>query len=247
MIPRNPVEAVDTLKVTKRDMTLWTPAEAARFLNHACPHRLHAIFYLAMSTGLRRGELLGLHWSDLEGSRLRVRRSLSPAKGHYRISTPKTRKGERSVALTPDTLDVLEQHRARQAAERRELGEMWSRPDVMFANELGSYMDPDNLSRLWRSLQDVARTAWLEDAEKAGDKETARSLASGKLMPSIRLHDLRHLHASIAIRAGMDPKVLADRLGHARASFTLDVYTHLFDEQRASAAVSIQDLLSTVE
>ncbi len=77
-----------------------------------------------------------------------------------------------------------------------------------------------NLGRRWRRLQNAVGVR------------------------QIRLHDLRHLHASIAIRSGMDPKVLADRLGHARASFTLDVYTHLFDEQRDAAAVSIQGLFT---
>lgn len=140
---------------------------------------------------------------------------------------------------------MIEEHRARQATERRDLGEMWRRPEVVFPSEVGDYLDSNHLSRLWRRLLYAARAAWPEAAEKADDRETVKRLDAGKLMPSIRLHDLRHLHASIAIRAGMDPKVLADRLGHARASFTLDVYAHLFDEQRDSTAVSVRDLFQS--
>ena len=89
----------------------------------------------------------------------------------------------------------------------------------MFTSNVGTPINPDNLKKLREGLMD-----------KAG-------------VPRIRLHDLRHLHASMAIRNGADPKLLADRLGHARASFTLDVYTHLFEEQRATSAVSLLDFL----
>jgi integrase len=138
--------------------------------------------------------------------------------GELFLGTPKTKKGERSVALTHDTVAVLVEHRHRIEAERAREGAMWRRAEVMFPSELGDYMDPNDLTRHWRRIQ-----------KRAGVR-------------TIRLHDLRHLHASIAIRSGMAPKVLADRLGHARASFTLDVYTHLFDEQREASAVSVQAL-----
>jgi len=89
----------------------------------------------------------------------------------------------------------------------------------VFVSEVETPLNPDNLRRLRNSLMDTAK------------------------VPRVRLYDLRHLHASVAIRNGVDPKVLADRLGHARASFTLDVYTHLFEEQRANSAVSLLDFL----
>ena len=214
---RNPVEAVDVHKEVRKELTLWTPQEAARFLDTAKAHRLYALFYLGMATGLRRGELLGLRWDDIKGNVLHVKRALVKAKGKLELSTPKTAKGTRRVSLSPDVLVMLLQHRQLQDAERLP---SWPDNGLVFVSETGTPLNPDNLTRLRKQLMKAAN------------------------VPEVRLHDLRHLHASMAIKSGVDPKVLADRLGHARASFTLDVYTHLFEEQRVNAAVSLLDFLS---
>lgn len=216
LVARNPVEAVDVHKEVRRELTLWTPEEAARFLDTARPHRLYVLFYLGMATGLRRGELLGLRWEDIRGDVLHVKRALVKAKGKLELSTPKTAKGVRRVSLSPDVPVMLLQHRQLQDAERLP---SWPDSGLVFVSETGTPLNPDNLTRLRKQL--------MKDAK----------------VPQMRLHDLRHLHASMAIRSGVDPKVLADRLGHARASFTLDVYTHLFEEQRVNAAVSLLDFL----
>lgn len=243
LIPRNPVEAVDPLKYERKEMKLWSASEVTRFLNTAREHRLYALFYLAISTGLRCGELLGLQWSDLERNVLHVNRSLGHIRGRLTVSTPKTRKGFRRVVLSPDVIEVLAGHHEQQAAERARLGTAWPDLDLVFTSTTGGFIHPRNLLRVWDKLQESTRNAWYLNMLEQGDQETAQKLKGGKILPRIRLHDLRHLHASIAIRSGMDAKVLADRLGHARASFTLDVYTHLFDEQRVNSAVSVQDLL----
>lgn len=219
LIPRNPCDAVKPLKVTQKEMKLWTPDEAARFLDSARSHRLFALFYLAMSTGLRRGELLGLRWQDVGESCLYVKQSVIEQRGRIMITTPKTEKGARRVALSPDVNEVMNQHRERQEAERQLLGTAWPDIGLVFVSEVGTLLHPRNFTRTWHTLQ-----------TNAGVRK-------------VKLHDLRHLHASMAIRSGVDPKVLADRLGHAKASFTLDVYTHLFEEQRANSAVSLLDFL----
>ena len=219
LVTRNPVEATDPVKEPHREMTLWEPEQAARFLDVAREHRLYAFFYLSMATGLRRGELLGLRWVDIEGSLLHVKQSLVKVGSKLIFSTPKTRKGFRTVALSPDVLEVLLLHRQRQDAERAVLGDAWAHPELVFASEVGTPLNPDNLKRVRDYLMNKAD------------------------VPPVRLHDLRHLHASLAIRGGMDAKVLADRLGHSRASFTLDRYTHLFESQRAQSAVSLLDFL----
>ena len=135
------------------------------------------------------------------------------------LSKPKTHKGFRTVASSPDVLEVLLLYRQRQEAERVAAGETWTHPELVFTSEVGTPLNPDNLKQV--------RDYLMKEAD----------------VPKVRLHDLRHLHASLAIRGGMDAKVLADRLGHARASFTLDRYTHLFDSQRAQSAVSLLDFL----
>ena len=219
LVTRNPVEATEPVKEPHREMTLWEPEQAARFLDVARGHRLYAFFYLGMATGLRRGELLGLRWIDIEESLLHVKQTLVKVGSRLILSTPKTRKGFRTVALSPDVLEVLLLHRQRQDAERALLGDTWKHPELVFTSEVGTPLNPDNLKRV--------RDYLMEKAD----------------VPRVRLHDLRHLHASLAIKGGMDAKVLADRLGHSRASFTLDRYTHLFESQRAQSAVSLLDFL----
>jgi integrase len=221
LVTRNPVEATDPVKEQPRDMTLWEAEQAARFLDTAREHRLYAFFYLSMATGLRRGELLGLRWRDIEGSMIQVRQTFVKVGGKLILSTPKTRKGYRTVALSPDVLEVLLLHRQRQEAEQAALGVYWPKTDLVFTSEVGTPLNPDNLKRVRNDLMDKAQ------------------------VPRVRLHDLRHLHASVAIKGGMDAKVLADRLGHSRASFTLDHYTHLFESQKAKSAVSLTSWLSS--
>jgi integrase len=117
-----------------------------------------------------------------------------------------------------DTKALLELHRLRQQSEAEYLAGAWpDTADLVFVSEVGTPLNSDNLRRLRNGIMDK--------------------------VPRIKLHDFRHLHSSVCIKGGMDPKMLADRLGHSRASFTLDVYTHLFEEQRATSAVSLLDFL----
>lgn len=222
----NPVDTVDPLPVLKREMVLWTPEQAAAFLDAARPHRLYALFYLAMSTGLRRGELLGLRWCDLRASNVTVKQSLVKAKaGGTRIETPKNHK-TRTVGLPPDALEVLMCHRQVHNAEKAQAaveGHSWPASDLVFTSEVGTPVHPDNPKRVLNAI-----------CQEAG-------------VPRLRLHDLRHLYSSVCIASGVDPKELAHRLGHARASFTLDRYTHLFAEQRTASTTSLLDFLPKVD
>jgi integrase len=220
LVSLNPVEAVDPLPATKREMQLWTPAQASRFLDTTRPHRLYALFYLAMSAGMRRGELLGLRWSDIEGNIITVRQTYVKVRRGATFKGAKTPKGYRRIPVTPDVLGTLELHRRAQEAEAAFMGAAWATTDLVFTTETGEPIHPDTIKGLRDRLMRAAQ------------------------VPKVRLHDLRHLHASIAISHGVDPKLLADRLGHARASFTLDTYTHLFEEQRERAAVSLTAFLA---
>jgi integrase len=220
LVTRNPVEAVDPIPAKPREMSLWEAEEAAKFLAVAYEHRLYAFFYVTMATGLRRGELIGLRWRDVESTTIHVRQAYVKVGGKLILSTPKNRNAFRSVALSPDVLEVLFHHRQRQEAERLVIGDLWPDSDLVFTSEVGTPLNPDNLKRVRNTLMD-----------RAG-------------VPRATLHNLRHLHASVAIEGGMDAKMLAERLGHSRASFTLDRYTHLFESQRAKSAVSLTDWLT---
>ena len=207
LIARNPADAVNPIKVNKQEIKIWNPADAAKLLDASQGHRLYALFYLAMSTGMRRGELLALRWNDVRGSTVHVRQS-------------KTRKGVRRIALSPDVLAVLDKHRERQDLERSFLAEVWPDTGLVFPSEVGTPIEPGNLRRTWVTLQ-----------KQAG-------------VTQIRLHDLRHLHASMLIVKGKkSPIEVADRLGHTNPSFTLDVYGHLFEEVQQEEAMSILEFL----
>ena len=219
LVPRNVCEAVDPLKERPREMSLWTPGEAVRFLEATRPHRLYAAFYLLMATGLRRGEVLGLTWADLTGDRLYVRRSYTVIGGKPAWSTPKTQKGVRFVVLPQDALAVLEGHRKQQEAERAFLGSAWLGGGFMFTHEDGRPFPPGTLHKLWLRLQADAK------------------------VPTVRLHDLRHLHVSLLVKQGFDPRAIADRVGHTDPAFTMRRYAHMFEEQRQAAAMNLTDLL----
>ena len=219
ILPRNPVEATDAMKHIRKEQQVWTAQETAQFLGTAEGHRLYALFYLALSAGLRCGELLALKWSDLEGNILHVRRSLAHVRGELIISTPKTEKGIRHVTLSPEVIDALELHRKRQEAERARIGLAWLELELIFTKQDGGYVTPRNLAEMWYRLQDNAKVR------------------------RVRLHDLRHLNVSIRRKLGQDAKLIADQIGHTDPAFTTRLYTHLFQEDRLGAAVNLSGWL----
>lgn len=221
LVPRNVVEATDPLKETPKEIILWSPAEAVRFLDHARADRCYALFYLVMATGLRRGELLGLQWGDLKRNRLHIQRTYVRNKKGLVLSTPKTSKGKRFVTLPEDMLEVLAEHKKRQVAERAAMGEKWEKNLFIFTAETGGPLSPQSLQTIWTRLQALAE------------------------VPHARLHDLRHLHVSLLIKQGFDPRTVADRVGHTDPAFTLRRYSHMFEEQREEAAVNLKELLGS--
>ena len=152
-----------------------------------------------------------------------MRKNLVELKGKIQITEPKTRASKRIIPLAPDVVEVLRVHQARQLQERARMGAKWQEHDLVFATQLGTYLDSANLTRAFQKL----------------------SKAAG--VPVIRLHDLRHTHASLLALRGVTPKVIADRLGHTNVSFTLQVYTHLYDEQRREAAPNLAELVAPKE
>lgn len=165
--------------------------------------------------GLRRGEALGLSWSalDLDASRLRVARTLVDVdRGRPVWSDPKTRRGRRSIALDAGTVAALGIVRAEQEVERRAAGERYVDHDLVFARPDGSPIHPDRLAR-----------SFIEQGEGLG-------------LPAIRLHDLRHTWATLALEAGVHPEVVSERLGHSTISITLDIYSHVSPAMQTDAA-----------
>jgi len=220
-INRNPASVAEVPKGRRPEMRTWTADQVRIFLSHVRSDRLYALWVLIATTGMRRGEALALRWDDLdlEAGRASVCRALIPVGGELRMEEPKNGR-TRSVALDTKTVETLRAHRVGITEERFAMG--LGRPlasDLAFANRDGSPVSPGGLSQ-----QFAAR------AKKAN-------------LPSIRLHDLRHTHATLALRAGIHPKVVQERLGHSSISLTLDLYSHAIPGLEEAAAEQIAGLV----
>ena len=180
-----------------REHQPWSPSQVATFLEAIRVDRLEALYILALGTGLRRSEVLGLRWADVSDDALIVRGKLDE---HSRmVQAPKTARSRRSVDLASVVVDALEAHRSRMRAERRTV----SGTAFVFVNEAGQPIVASNLRRAWRTLR-----ARLD-------------------LPPIRFYDLRHAHATALAVAGVHPAAVSARLGHASTRLTLDTYSHV--------------------
>jgi integrase len=202
-------------------MRVWSPSELRTFLSLGAGHHHGVLFRLAAMTGLRRAELCGLYWSDvdLDAARLTIRRSLTAVRGQLVEGEPKTARGRRSVDLDEATAAVLRAHRTAQLERRLLVGAAYRDRNYVFVAPDGAPWSPDTIGHAFERL--VARSE----------------------LPRIRFHDLRHTHASHLLAAGVNVKVVSDRLGHASVSFTLDVYGHVMPGQQASAAAAAAALV----
>lgn len=223
LIYRNPVDAVKRVKVVRRDFQVWEPSEVHKLIGAVLDDRLYGLVYLALTTGLRRGELCGLRWTDIQRGVIHIQQNCVLVGNTATLTTPKTKASRRRIPLPPDTLDALRLHRERQAQERDAAGDAWEEHGLVFPTSVGTVYHPRNLLRDWYVLLDTAGVR------------------------RIRIHDIRHTYASLAIYQGLDPKVLADRMGHSRASISLDIYGHVFEEQRERAALSLSTLTAKAD
>jgi len=175
---------------------------------------------IAVSTGMRRGEILALRWSDLaaDRSKARVVRTLQPTQHGLIFEEPKTQRSRRSVLLPAFLYPYLERQRTRQTVRRDKLADGWHDNDLLVDRGDGEPMNPDTLSAGW-----------------------ARFLRQQKL-PPVRFHDLRHAHATLLLLQGVHPKIVSERLGHASISITLDTYSHVLPSLQGQAAEAFDSL-----
>ncbi|MDP8957702.1 MAG: site-specific integrase, partial [Actinomycetota bacterium] len=221
-VARNVADATNPPGDTdKPEMSVWSAAELRRFLEHVCDDRLRPMWLTFASTGMRRGEVLGLRWQDvdLEAGRLAIRQTLLAVGHALSFSEPKTKRGRRLIAVDPRTVAILREHRKRQLEERLRAGEAWVETGLVFTNEIGEPIHPDAVTKLFGRL-----------AEEAG-------------LPVIRLHDLRHGWATLAFQAGEHPKAVSEQLGHSTISLTLDTYTHAIPAMQQEMAERVARLI----
>jgi integrase len=204
-LARNPADAADPPKASRPESITWSADELRTFLEATRGSRYWAGYLLLATTGLRRGECLGLRWQDLDldAGRASIRQTVIAIRHTVMIGTPKTASGRRTVTLDSGTVAALREHRARQAAERLLMGAGWTDTDLVFCHPDGTALHPERFSR-----------GFAEWVQKIG-------------LPRIRLHDLRHGWATLALQKGIQPKVVQERLGHANIAITLDTYSHV--------------------
>jgi integrase len=223
LIPYNPADAAELPKIQRDsdgagEMKTWTREELDRFLAYVAPDRLYPMWRLAAWTGMRRGEVCGLTWRDvdLDAATITVQRArVTVKRADVRESKPKTHAGRRQVELDKETRAALEAWQERQQAEREEWPGQWPDHGLVFTLQDGTALHPDYLSRAFQAHEKRAK------------------------LPTIRLHDLRHTHATLLVAAGVPVKVVSERLGHSTPAFTMTVYQHVLPGMQRDAVQSV--------
>lgn len=220
LLVRNPADAVDAPRPERHEMRVLSNEEVDRLLEAADTTPYGTLIYVAVMTGLRQGELLGLRWDDvdLNAGRLHVRQTCQwlPREG-FVFRQPKTYRSSRPVDIGPEAAERLHQHRGRQLQGRLVAGPAYRDNDLVFAGPTGAPIHPSNLRRAWLQVLDEADLGHL------------------------RFHDLRHVHASLLLQDGVPPKIVSERLGHSGIAITMDTYSHVMPGLQAEAAARLEE------
>jgi integrase len=225
MLHRNPAELVQLPKLQRKEMRAMSPEESSRFLTALENDRYAALFSLALSTGMRPEEYLGLRWSDVDfaKSSVTVQRALvwRTKGGGWYFTEPKTSRSRRTIPLPASMVLALTEHKRHQSAERLRLGSEWQDNGLVFTTFLGTPLNISNLTA----------------------KHFKPALQRAGLPKTIRLYDLRHTCATLLLSAGENPKVVSERLGHASITLTLDVYSHVLPDMQKAATDKLENIL----
>jgi integrase len=223
MLVQNPCALCELPRREKKEMQSLSAEQVIGFLDVSRDDKWFVAFLIAVETGARPEEYLGLRWSDVdfENRVVCVRRALVWRKGGGFIFTePKTSRSRRSIPLSTSAIDELKKHRRRQGERRLKLGEQYENHDLVFATETGTPL-------LWRNL---TRRHFKPLLRKAG-------------LPEIRLYDLRHTTATLLLQAGENPKIVSERLGHASIALTLDTYSHVLPTMQRGATEKLERMI----
>lgn len=219
LVMRNVAHLARPPAVPHVERATWTADELAAFLEHVSGDRLFAAYVLLATTGMRRGEVFGLRWRDVDLStrRASVTQTVTTVNDKLVLGPTKTNRSRRTISLDPTTVEVLRAHRVVQDQERATAGEAWDPGyDLVLCDGTGRPEHPDRFSRQFQ-----------------------RYVKATELPPLRGPHNLRHTWATLALRAGVHPKVVSDRLGHATIAVTIDTYSHVAPSRDAEAADTV--------
>jgi integrase len=224
LVPRNVADAVTAPRPKRQEMKTLSPEQARILLLAAEGDRHEALFVLALSTGMRQGELLGLRWQDvdLDGGSLRIQSSMQRTKDGFVLAQPKTNKSRRQILLTEQGKFTLRRHRVDQAARRLLIGAAWKDMNLVFTNEVGGPVEASHLLR-----------------------HCFYPLLLRASLPKIRFHDLRHTAATLLLGQGIHPKIVSEMLGHSNIYITLDLYSHVTPTMQREAATAMEAILGS--
>ncbi|MFL5628161.1 MAG: tyrosine-type recombinase/integrase [Ktedonobacteraceae bacterium] len=220
-LSKNVANDIDLPRMERYSSHVLDKDQARRLLEVAKGSRLETLLIVALATGMRRGELLALRWSDVHFDirSLHVQRTVDRVKNvGYVESEPKTKRSRRTIMLPQFVIDALMRHRMQQVEVSLQAENLWVDRDLVFCNMVGDFLYPDNVSADFKKL-----------VGKAG-------------LPPMRFHDLRHSAATILLAMGVHPKVVQEILGHTQISITMDVYSHMLPSMQREAMEGLNNL-----
>ncbi|MEQ6390384.1 site-specific integrase [Bacillaceae bacterium S4-13-58] len=212
---RNPCTAIKPPKPEKYEMTTWDEFEVQHFLEFTKDDIYYIGYLLALSTGMRKGEILGVRWQDIDfnNQMLSVRQAVTRKKGGgFTIGELKNDNSDRTISLFDHVIEELKDHRKKQMEYKMKHRDKYKDNDLVLAASNGSFILPRNFDRQWKPLM-----------KKSGLKQ-------------IRFHDFRHTHATLMLKQGVHPKIVQERLGHSSISVTMDLYSHVLPNIQKAAA-----------
>lgn len=221
MVARNVAKAVRGPSLGRRERDSLSVDEARRLLRLAADDRFEGVYVIALTMGLRRGEILGLRWSDVEESTgvLWVRQAVQRVDGRLLLVEPKTHRSRRPLPIPSLALAAIDRQKSRQAAERLAVGPAWQDNGLVFASVVGTLLEPRTVNRHFDQLREVAGLKW------------------------VRLHDLRHACATFLLAQGVEPRTVMEILGHSTIRLTMDTYSHVTPERLTAAADAMNKAL----
>lgn len=225
LVGRNVAEAVTRPRLSRNEMKTLDQSQTLQLIQVAEGNRYQLLYWVAVTTGLRQGELFGLKWSDVnwQNCKIHIQRQVQRRKGGLEFCEPKSASGRRVITLGQTTIKKLRDHYITQQKEMLQLGDKWNNFDLIFCTQVGSPLEPANVLKSFKRMLKRAS------------------------LPDIRFHDLRHTAATLMLMEGINPKVVQERLGHSDISLTLNTYSHVLPSMQEEAAEKMDELLTPIE